>query len=307
MLLIIQAIIPIVLVSAMGYFLAKRKFVSKDFWQGAEKLAYFVLLPSLFFRLTFVLDLSGENIFIAPLILFLSILVITFLLLLLKSQISRTNPCFTSMFQGSIRFNSYILISIALVLYGPEVTGLIAILVALLVPIINLFCVYILTYFGTANLNITNIAKRIATNPLVLPCVLGVLLNIVGVKMPLPVDQALDIMGKAALPLGLLCVGAAIDLKSLKDVKSELVVASFFKLILFPILTLIFGTAFMLGSAQLSVLILFSSIPAASASYILAKQYGGNASLMANIIMVQTIASIFTIPLMLIIARLVIS
>ena len=303
MLPIIESILPVILIGLLGYFLKSKKFFTNSFWDGVEQLAYFVLLPSLFFRLTLTLDLSSKNILLAPFILCLTIAIITVLMVLLRSKISRSNPCFTSMYQGAIRFNSYITLSIALVLYGTTATGIVAILVGITVPIINFCCIYMLTHYGKAAFNIKNVIIRMSTNPLLLSCVIGISFNLLNIIIPDIIDNSFKILSMSALAIGLLCVGAAIDFKLLRSVKSEIIISSFFKLIFFPLTVLALGVAFNLEKSILAILVLFTAVPTAPTAYILAKQFNGNARLMAIIIMAQTLAAIVSMPLILTISE----
>lgn len=77
------------------------------------------------------------------------------------------------------------------------------------------------------------------------------------------------------------------------------IVSSVLKLVAFPLMTA--GLALMLGldGMMVQVAVLLATLPTATSAYILARQLGGDAPLMAGIISGQTLLAIASIPLML--------
>jgi predicted permease len=105
------------------------------------------------------------------------------------------------------------------------------------------------------------------------------------------------ILGQAALPLGLLAVGAALSIQAARAAGGIVIATSAVKLLILPAIT--FGLLRVLGvqGVEASIAVLFTGLPTATSSYILASQYGGDARLMASIISVQTLLSIISLPL----------
>ncbi|MEM7737180.1 MAG: AEC family transporter [Deinococcota bacterium] len=304
MLTIIFAIIPVVVVTSLGYAFKHYKFLDDAFWVGADKLAYYVLLPSLFVRLTATAALE-HNLLTAPLTLVIAMLLITGLMLVTRRAISSTPPAFTSVYQGAVRFNSFVLVALSLELYGDAAATTIAICIAVIVPLVNLTSVAILSRYGesTQTPSLTRIVKRLVTNPLIVACVLGLCLNaltsVLNMSLPTPFLNSLDILGRAALPVGLLCVGAGINLKLLGSWQIDVVVSNVIKLLIKPLLVMGLGLLMGLEGIIFAATVLFAAMPTATSAYILARQLGGEATLMANIIMTQTVLSALTIPVVL--------
>ncbi len=94
-------------------------------------------------------------------------------------------------------------------------------------------------------------------------------------------------------------VGAGLQLKALRGASMPFLVSSMAKLVGFPLLTA--GLALLLGleGMMVQVAILLAALPTATSSYILARQLGGDAPLMAGIISGQTLLAMVTIPLLL--------
>ena len=254
--LIFSALIPVFALILIGYFFKRIKFPSHEFWPQADKLTYYVLMPSLL-----IYKLSNPN-------------------------------AFTSVIQGGIRFNTYVFLALSGAIFGNEGLILSAILLTFTIPFINILCITIFAlYIGNDKLNFLYLLKSIVTNPLIVACVIGGGINFLGIQLPLVLNNTLEILSKAALPMGLLSVGFGLVIKEIKDSKTELFISSFAKHIILPFFIFILGKYFELNDLMLSILILFAILPTASSSFILARQLGGDIGLMSSIITVQTLVS----------------
>ena len=114
--------------------------------------------------------------------------------------------------------------------------------------------------------------------------------------MPRPVASALDIVGAAALATGLLVVGAGLDLTRLVRPRPVHLLAVALKLVFLPAVAVSLARLLGVAGTDLAVTAVAASVPTATASYLLAKQLGGDAPLMAEIITVQTVAALVTMP-----------
>jgi predicted permease len=300
MLTIILAILPVVLVTSCGYLFKLSDFLNDDFWYGADKLAYYVLLPSLFVRLTATAELD-RTFLGAPITLVITITTLTVLMLLSRRFISSSPPAFTSMYQGAVRFNSFVLLAVSLQLYGDAVGAVTAVCIAVVVPLVNLTSVAILSRYGKSHSapSWRKLLMRLATNPLIDACVIGLLINVTQLPVPTSILSSLEILGQAALPLGLLCVGAGIDVRLLGSWQPDIVITNVIKLIIKPLLVMGLGTLLGLEGLTFAATVLFAAMPTATSAYILARQLGGDDRLMATIVMSQTIFSALTVPMML--------
>jgi predicted permease len=294
---ILISLLPILIITIMGYVFRRAQMFDGDFWPQAERLTYFVLLPCLFFLLTFKADLSDENLIHAPFLLAGIIIFITVIMLLLRKFISSNEPAFTSLYQGAIRFNGYMLIPSSLMMFGESGGAITAIVISVIVPIVNFLCVYVLARYGNhKTVNFKSVVIRFLKNPFIISCLLGSVFNYYGVNLPVFATDTLDIMSNAALPIGLLCVGAGLDFSQIRSVPKELVASCLIKLVIYPLLVVLVGLGLHVDRLIIQICLLFAIMPSATASYLMAKQMGGDAPLMANIIMVQTALSIVTMP-----------
>lgn len=318
---LLSALLPTAALILLGRVLRIRFRFGDDFWRGLERLAYFVLLPSLFISGLARADFTGLRVGTMAVVLAASSVLGALAVWSSRRLISPDDgPAFTSVFQGGVRFNNYIGLVVATALWGAEGLALAALCNAVLVPIVNITSTITLARNGGGSTSWSDVAREIVTNPLVVACVVGLGLHAVGgtaagqglVGAPVlgeflvAVGELLRILGGAALPVGLLCVGAGLRRPRGTRATSVLIGWSMlFRFAVVPVITLALAAALGLSGPTAVVAVLFQSLPTASSAYVLARRLGGDAPLMAAIIAVQTGAGLVTIPLWLLLAGLI--
>jgi len=293
---IILAVAPIFGLILLGFILRRIEFPGPGFWPVSERLTYYVLFPGLL-----ISGLTGrsfdESATGLAVTVFAAVCIVAVLLLLLKPLLRMDGPAFTSVFQGAIRPNTYIGMSAAAALLGPEWMTLSAVVLLTLIPLVNVLCVLVLSKYGSNGGGVGKVFVELSRNPLILACVVGFLLSGFNVTLPTVVNDLLKILGSAALPLGLLAVGAGLRFDGLGAQILPLVAASAAHLIVLPAVA--YGCAVALGLDPVSrdAALIYTAIPVSVSAFILARQMGGDHRVMALIITVQTLISAVTLPL----------
>jgi len=137
------AIIPILVLILVGYGLKRAKFLPEETWLGIEKLTYFILFPALLIR-----TLGNQILVGVPwhsmLVVVAGTLTIaaTVLILWYRIQSSANGSVFTSIFQGGVRFNTYIALAVAQAFFGFEGLALAAVAAGFMIVFINLLCIW---------------------------------------------------------------------------------------------------------------------------------------------------------------------
>ena len=300
----IQALLPVFVLILLGHLFRRWHFPGGDFWPQAERFTYYVLFPAM---LIFKLGQAQvpASAYGDILVLIVSMLAAMTLLLIALQWIWRwPGPVFSSVFQGGIRFNSYVALATAGMLLGDEGLSLIAIAVAGKVPLLNRLCTLIFSVGGGRGGGqgagkLKPVFKAVVSNRLIIGSVVGMFWSYFQIGFHPLVAGILEPLSDLALPLGLMTVGAGLQLKALRGASMPFLVSSMAKLVGFPLLTA--GLALLLGleGMMVQVAILLAALPTATSSYILARQLGGDAPLMAGIISGQTLLAMVTIPLLL--------
>ena len=208
--------------------------------------------------------------------------------------------------QGAYRSSAAIL-GIAFIqnIYGTS--GMAPLMIIASVPIYNVMAVVVLAFLkpererldGTL---IKKTLKGIATNPIILGILAGVIWS--GCKRPCPpiLIKTVDNLGKLATPLGLMAMGAAFDAKKAFGKIKPAVTATVLKLVVW---CAVFLVAVMLGFRQkelIAILVMLGSATTVS-SYVMARNMGHEGVLASSIVMLTTFFSGFTLTFWLYLLR----
>jgi malonate transporter and related proteins len=296
------SLVPVLLLIATGWATRVTGLIGESHWAGFERVTYYILFPALIIETLAQADLGSVPIAALGGALAGGILLMAALLLALrpglKSYWRIEGPAFTSVFQGATRWNTFVALALAASLYGREGTALCAVAVAVMIPLLNVLALAVLSRYASAtSLSGTAFLHALVVNPFIWSCFVGVGLNALGWPLPAPVDAFGQALGRSALAAGLLLVGAGLDVKRLARPTPALALATLLKLIVMPIGVAMLAQVVGLSGTALAVAVISAAVPSASASYILARQMGGDAALMAQILTTQNVAALLTLPL----------
>jgi predicted permease len=297
---ILLAVAPIFGLILIGFWLRRIDFPGPGFWPVSERLTYYVLFPGLLVGGLAGRDFDASSTGLAV-TLFGAVCLVAGALLLVRRLLPMTGPTFTSVFQGAIRPNTYVGMSAAAALLGPDWMTLSAVALLTLVPLVNVLCVLVLSRHGSNGGGLKRTALELVRNPLILSCVAGFLLNGLDVTLPVVLADLLAIMGKAALPMGLLAVGAGLRFEGLGESVVPVAAASLAHLLILPLAAFAMASVLGLGGPSLDAALIYTAIPVSVSAFILARQMGGDHRVMALIITAQTLLSVLTLPLVLLV------
>jgi malonate transporter len=292
------ALLPTFILIALGYIVRARNIATAEQFGMVNRFGYFVLYPAFLFTLVSGANFAGADagpFLLALLVGFLSLVVLA---LGLRLVFRGEDAAYTSLFQGSVRWNGFALLAAAAGLYGGQGPELIGLAFGPLVLTINIICVVVLSIWGSARATTTRaVFDQIVVNPLILGCAAGLTANFAGLRDIGPVTDALGLLGQAAMPVALMCVGAGLDFKALRRAGVKVATASAMRLVVAPSLT--YGACLLIGVAPLptAVAVGIASTPTAAAAYTFAREMGGDTQLIAAIITATTLLSFITMPI----------
>ena len=299
---IFLAISPVFAIIFMGYGLRRGIIPSIEFWNFNDRLVYRVLMPALFFAKISAADLGG-GLSDYAFLLYAGFFAAIFCGWLLGHGIQA--PQASSLVQGSARFNTFIGLAIAEAVYGAQGLQLAVLGSALLVPVVNITVVTLMArqLGGGGKLILVGLVK----NPLILSICAGALFNLAGLSEVPVLHETARLLGNAALPIMLLCVGANLKLRGLSRSKRTIGYSMVGKFLISPIAVILAALVLSSDPLLVQVALIFAALPTGAASYTLAREMRGDAPLMAAIITMQTLLSFITLPLTLLLGQIAVS
>jgi len=292
------ALSPVMVLIIIGYVLRKSAFLPETAWGGIEKLTYYILFPSLLIHTLSRQNLQGSD-WQSMLLVVVGTLLISAIVLVVWHLLGRSDSdaTFTSIFQGGVRFNTYIALAVAQGLYGAAGLATGSIVVGFMVVLINIACISVFVIWGnSAAKSMRAFMRELLINPLIIACIIGWGLGLSGIGLPGFSEDILEIIGRAALPLGLLAVGAALRLDMIKGHSRAIMKSSLVQFVLKPAAAAALIHYSGVSGVAAVVLILVFITPTAPSAYILARQLGGDTETIASIITVQTLMAFLAMP-----------
>jgi malonate transporter len=294
----LDAILPVFFIILLGAAVRRWEWMPESFFQGIEKFSYNIAFPALLFagtaRLSFHSGVVGQ-LAMATLVPTAVILLLALAALLLARSLPPAAR--SSVVQGAVRPNTYFGIAVSSLLFDHATAGLVMLALALCLPAVNVISIVALCWWSGKRPDLRQVALTLARNPIILSTLAGVLYSLSGLALPPVLGNTLDILGRAALCLGLLCVGGGLvfSMEGLRP--ATLGMTSVLKLVLLPVAALLVCTRAGLAPAVTLAACFYCALPTAPNAYIMAKQMGGDARLMASLITVQTLLALVTVPL----------
>jgi hypothetical protein len=137
--------------------------------------------------------------------------------------------------------------------------------------------------------------RQIATNPVILATVCGVIWSIVGVKLPGPVVSLLTILGEALTPCALFSIGLDLTLSELRQRPGLYALLTTLKLAVVPLVVYVLCIAAQLDRTATIAAVVCAAVPTAKSAYVLAAEYDVEKAVVSGVISMTTLFSVVTL------------
>lgn len=294
---VVGALAPVFLLILLGWAVRAARIFPAEAIGAVNRFGYFVLYPAFLFTTISSASLASPDAlpFLGGVL--LAFLIVCALTLGLRGFFTN-GPAYTSVFQGATRWNGFAILAAAAEIWGPMGRPYIALAFGPAVLMLNIISVAVLARWGeTRIVSWRAILAQVFGNPLVVACLVGLAALLLGVPRLGAFSDALDLLGHAAMPVALICVGAGIDLGAARSGHSKVTLATVIKLAVAPFIFYFVVRAMGGGPLAAAIAAGIGSTPTAAASYTLAREMGGDARLMAAIVSVTTLISFVTMPI----------
>lgn len=288
-------LLPDFVLIMLGFLICRYSALGRPVWEAAERLVYYLLFPALLFSAIVrnplqpaeALPLAGAG------------WIVTGVGIALAYTLHRWPSAPAGMHasgaQVAFRFNSYVALAVVERVAGAPGLASIALVIALVVPVCNVAAVWPLARHGGQGY-----LKELSRNPLILATVSGLVFNLLGLQLPELAATTLGRIGAAALPLGLMAVGAGLRLGALREAPALAAALLSIRHLVLPVVALACAVLMDLNPVQQAVVVIFAALPTASSAYVLAVRMGGNGAYVAGLVTLSTLLGMLSLPLALI-------
>ena len=276
---------------ALGYLICHHTALSRPLWDHVERLVYYLLFPCLLFN-----SIVRTPIQLADLLSFggigLTVVGVGVLLAYALAKAPGVDPLLhASGAQVAFRFNSYVALAMAERLAGGPGLAWQALLMAICIPVCNIAAVWPLARHGGQGY-----LRELARNPLVLATLFGLIFNLAGLQLASLASTTLSRIGAAALPLGLMAVGAGLHFGALRAAPWLASGLMGIRHLVLPAVGITLALTLPLQPAQQLVVVAFSAMPTAPSAYVLATRMGGHGGFVAGLVTVSTLLAMVGLP-----------
>lgn len=307
----LNAVAPIIIIVALGYFLKKTGWMELDFAKKINKLVFHVFLPAMLFLNVYKIEstsgLALGYIFYAV----VGVLIVFAVSLPLVMAVTKNADRRGVLLQATFRSN-YALVGIPLaeMLFGEGGVLGATLLSAAIVPLLNILGVVSLSIFSSSGRpNVKKILLGVVKNPLILGVVLGILvLGIraifiqLGINLRLseikPIYTVLEYLSRLATPLALLALGAQFDFAAVTKLRREIIFGTVMRVCAVPLFGV--GMAYLLfrntfDGAQFAALIAVFGTPVSVSSVPMTQEMGGDYRLAGQLVIWSTLFSTLSV------------
>lgn len=296
---ILNSVIPVFVMIALGAVLKTARWTDDKFHRTSDRLVYYIFFPAMLFWKIGNPQTSNTISWKAALAAVAAVLAV-YLASLLYALITRMDARKVGSFsQACYRFNTYVGMAIVLGVFGENGVRNFAVIISVSIPIINFLAVGTLIWFardrGHTEVSLSFFIKSIVSNPLILACFLGLAYSRLGAPFPGFVDSSFRLMAWMSLPLALLSIGGSLTLQKFKDYLLPAAVSASFKLIALPCTGWFFLRLLDVDPLSSAVAMIFFSLPTSAAIYILSSQLHSDVDLASASIVLSTVLSLISL------------
>jgi len=302
---ILNVLMPVFLVIALGAVLRRAKFVSDETLGQMSRLAYWVGLPCVLLLKVSQVSFNGaaslETFWLVLIGMVASLLAGAAVVLALRLPRRQVGAFIQACFRGNLAFVGLpVVVSAFTVLPDTPPDALvraeqtIAFTLGPIVPCYNIAAVLVLLacQHRLDTRAVRTMIVQVATNPLLVSCVAGVGLSLSGLALPDAITRTLETVGQFALPVALLCVGGKIAATKIGGHFRLPALAAIVKLTVGPAVGFVVAAWIGADRVETGVALIMLACPTAVASFVLTEQLGGDASLSAGAVVVSTVLSV---------------
>ncbi|XJS10565.1 AEC family transporter [Aerococcaceae bacterium WGS1372] len=292
-----NAVIPMMLYMAFGQFFTRSGMIKQEAYSQFNKAIFSILLPLNLFSNVYNTNLDTEfNALTLNYSIIFAVLAFVILAIIIPF-FEKDNTKRGVVLQGSIRSNAILFgLPLGIALLGEENLGMVTIVLAIIVPVNNIFSVIAFSLYSDEFFSVKKVLIDVIKNPMVIFTLAGIVVASLNIKLPLVLESTMSNLVRMTTPLALIVMGGSFNFGKLKDASKSLYGTVALRLVIIPTIAL-FISGYILGfrGDDIIAVLIATAGPTAVSSYAQAVVAGGDADLANQIVVFTTLCSMFTL------------
>jgi len=293
-------VMPIFAIIAMGRMAIWFRVLHPDGLAALNGFAYWIALPALLFGSIAAMQTSG---WLEIAWIYLLACILMYAVALLAAKLILGGPLArTAVFALNATYGNVIFLGTPVVsaVFGPDGVSLILAIIAfhsgILLPIAAVLIEISTHRNGGVLVVIRNTAGGLVRNPIIVSIFLGFVWRATGLSLPGPIQQLVALLGHAAAPLALFCLGASLPpLARESPVMHEAVFATILKLAILPVVVGTLARMAGLSGLPWTVAVVTAAMPTGANAFLLARRASAFAEASASTVVIATVMSVLTL------------
>lgn len=292
----VRVVVPMALMMGVGAVMRMAKITDRTTMKKVDQMIFKVFMPLLMFYNIYTTDFSKQNgagyILYGMAGLFLLFLGAVFIV----PKCMKRRDSAAAMGQALVRPN-YILFGAAVAesIYGPGNIGEVMLLGAVAVPTFNAMAAVILEMGRNGSAKVSKLLKAIITNPTVIAAIVGVAMNLTGLRMPELVEGVVEDLSGLTTPLSFLSLGVSLNISTMVSNKKTLTAGIVMRLVVIPAVFLTGAIALGICGVPLCAMLVLFAAPTAVSSYPMAVAMDADGELAGQMVAFSTLFALVSI------------
>ena len=300
----VNAVIPSAIYLLIGILLKTAGVVSDEDVKKFTRVVFVTLYPFIMFDNLYGKNI-GENF---DLLLVVYSVVFTCLQIAVTwfavSRLVKEDRNKGTMIQSAFRSNIILMgLPVGINLFGKGNVTQVALVILFVVPIYNVMSVVVLERFRGGKADLVRTTKNVLKNPIILGAIAAGVVMLIGIKLPVPIEQTVSTLSDCTAPIAMILLGAALNLKGFSSDRKKIAFCVASKIMIWPALGIAGAVWLGMRDVALIAVLLMLATPTALASYAMAESMGGNGRLAGETVVISTIGACFTMPVWLFILK----
>ena len=295
LLLSFNVVAPLMIYMLIGVVLRKTGVVDERIMRGANNIVYYVTLPLMCYRAIAAADI--ETMFDTPFLLYMAIGIVAVFALSfwLVPIFCKENKRRGVLILGVFRSNDAIFgLAVAAALLGENNLGMMSIAISLSVPLFSILAVIAMERFRSERVRFGTVLLRVITNPIMIACYLGFLINLLNIEFPAVIQKPIDSLAAATTPIAFILLGGTISFAAVRKNRAAITAISLLRLLIVPLLAVCSLLLLGFRGEYIVVALIIFGAPVAMLTYTMAVGMQADDELAGTLVAVTSVLSIVT-------------